>query len=514
MWLIRIWDLLFPYSFIWAAPNYCNIHHREIPMVNTETATSRKFGLSLIGDIPWGTHLCQFYESKQDLIDILVPYFAQGLRSNEFCMWITSPPLEVAEAKQALAKAVPNLDEYLSRGQIEIISYNNWYLLGGKFDSDRVLQGWVEKEQNAIKRGFEGLRLTGNTFWVERSLWKSFVDYEEAINNVIGEHKMLALCTYCLGNCSGSDVLDVVRNHVGTLLKQDDKWSVVEDVLHRKKTEEKLRRSEERYHSLFSNMMDGFAFCKMIFDEKNTPIDFVYLEINSAFERITGLKRELVVGKKVTKAIPGIKKANPELFEIYGRVALSCQDEKFEIFFKPLNLWLSVSVYCPKKGYFAAIFEDISVRKKAEQELWQAKNDWERTFDTVPDFIAILDDKHRIVRANKSMADQLGVKPEQAIGLNCYKCVHGTNIPPEFCPHSKTLEDGKEHVAEVHEPRLGGDFIVSTTPLRDEKGRITGSVHVARNITERKRAEEALGRLNRHLQSHQQQQPSSLARRQ
>ena len=129
-----------------------------------ETAVSRKFGVSLVGDIPWGTHICQFYESKQDLIDILVPYFAEGLRSNEFCMWITSPPLEVAEAKAALKKTVPALDDYLRKGQIEIISYTDWYLLGGKFDSNRVLQGWVEKEQNALKHSFEGLRLTGNTF--------------------------------------------------------------------------------------------------------------------------------------------------------------------------------------------------------------------------------------------------------------------------------------------------------------------------------------------------------------
>ena len=145
--------------------------------------------------------------------------------------------------------------------------------------------------------------------------------------------------------------------------------------------------------------------------------------------------------------------------------------------------------------------QDITEQKKAEQELWRAKNDWERTFDTVPDLIAILDNNHKIVRANKAMTQQLGVTPQQAIGQNCYSCVHGTSLPPEFCPHAKTLQDGKEHVAEVHEARLGGDFLVSTTPLRDEKGTVIGSVHVARNITDRKKAEEALNKLNRHLRA-------------
>ena len=206
----------------------------------------RSFGLSLVGSVPWGTHLCQFYESKQDLIDILVPYFAEGLRSNEFCIWITSRPLQVEEAKNVLKKSVPNLDEYFKKGQIEILSYEDWYLLGGKFDPERVLLGWVEKEKEALKRGFKGLRLSGNTFWIERDLWKRFVDYEEAVNAVIEQHNMLALCTYCLKNCSGTDVMDVVRNHIGTLIKQEGKWSFVEDTSQRRKAEAALRDSEER----------------------------------------------------------------------------------------------------------------------------------------------------------------------------------------------------------------------------------------------------------------------------
>jgi PAS domain S-box-containing protein len=135
---------------------------------------------------------------------------------------------------------------------------------------------------------------------------------------------------------------------------------------------------------------------------------------------------------------------------------------------------------------------DITERKQAEQAILRSKIEWERTFDSVPDLIAILDDQHRIVRVNKAMAQRLGLTPEQCIGLKCYECVHGTDVPPELCPHAKTLRDGQEHIFEVHEERLGGDFLVSTTPLSDEHGHMIGSVHVARDITERKKIEQEI----------------------
>jgi PAS domain S-box-containing protein len=173
------------------------------------------------------------------------------------------------------------------------------------------------------------------------------------------------------------------------------------NITERKKADEALRKSEEEYSSLFTNMIDGFAYCQMIFDEKSKPVDFVYLQINDAFEKITGLKRELVVGKKVTKAIPGIKAANPELFEIYGRVALTGQKEKFEIFFKPLSLWLNVSVYCPAKGYFATVFENIAERKKMEQEL---SNSLEESYQRGSEISALLT-ASRAVLQNKDFQD-------------------------------------------------------------------------------------------------------------
>ncbi|MGD0335916.1 MAG: MEDS domain-containing protein [Candidatus Omnitrophota bacterium] len=188
----------------------------------------RKSGLKLIRDFPWGTHFCQFYSTKQDLLDILVPYFKAGLKNNEFCMWVTSEPLGVTDAKAAMQKAVPDFKRYIKKGQIEIIAYSQWYVKGGAFNQDRVLDGWVRKLKEGERRGFDGLRLTGNTLWLEKKHWKAFTEYERVINSVIGNYKMLAICTYSLDKCGASEILDVVANHEFALVKRNGKWQILE----------------------------------------------------------------------------------------------------------------------------------------------------------------------------------------------------------------------------------------------------------------------------------------------
>ena len=132
---------------------------------------------------------------------------------------------------------------------------------------------------------------------------------------------------------------------------------------------------------------------------------------------------------------------------------------------------------------------NITGRKNAEEAILRAKEEWERTFDSVPDLIAILDEQHRVVRANRAMAEHLGLTPGQCVGVPCYRVVHGTDGPPAFCPHARSLADYCEHTAEVSEASLGGDFLVSTTPILNPEGVLIGSVHVARDITERRAAE-------------------------
>jgi len=193
----------------------------------------RDSGLEVIGRVPWGTHFCQFYRTKQDLMEVLVPYFKAGLEHNEFCMWITSEPLLGDEAQQAMRAAVTDFDGYLRRGQIEIIPYNAWYQLDGTFNDGHVLAGWVSKLEQALARGYAGLRLTGNTFWLEKKHWEAFTEYEARVNSVIGHYRMLAACTYCLDKCDGAAVIDVVKNHQFALVKQEGRWDVVESAGYR-----------------------------------------------------------------------------------------------------------------------------------------------------------------------------------------------------------------------------------------------------------------------------------------
>ncbi|NQU17939.1 MAG: MEDS domain-containing protein, partial [Candidatus Saganbacteria bacterium] len=217
----------------------------------------RKSGLSIIGDIPWGTHLCQFYKTKEDLLDILIPYFKAGLENNEFCMWVTSEPLTAKEARAALQKAVADLDRYIKKGQIEILDFSQWYTKTGKFDADKVLEGWVDKEQQALKNGFEGLRLTGNTFWLDKKDWQSFSNYEAVVNRVIHNYKMFAICTYSLDKCGASEILDVFSTHQFALINRNNKWITIES-FENKRAEEELRESEIKFRGFVENL-EGIA---------------------------------------------------------------------------------------------------------------------------------------------------------------------------------------------------------------------------------------------------------------
>ncbi|PYN59429.1 MAG: hypothetical protein DMD90_29080 [Candidatus Rokuibacteriota bacterium] len=188
-----------------------------------------KTGIDVVGDmVAWGAHFCFFYETREDLVDTLISYCKSGLGSGEYCLWIVAEPLSVAEAKDALKDAVPDLGRHLAESRLEILSARDWFLPGGSFDGKRLTRSWYEKLASVSARGYAGMRVTGDTTWLTRKDWSHFCDYEDGLNEVIGNQRLAVLCTYPLAGCGAPQILDVVRTHQFVLARRHGNWEVVE----------------------------------------------------------------------------------------------------------------------------------------------------------------------------------------------------------------------------------------------------------------------------------------------
>lgn len=273
------------------------------------------------------------------------------------------------------------------------------------------------------------------------------------------------------------------------------------DITQSKRVLKALSESEAQYRRLFEHMLEGFAYCKMIF-EGDKPQDFIYIAVNDMFERLTGLRG--VVGKRVTEIIPDIQQSDPELFNIYGRVSLTGEPEKFEIFLKALKMWFSVSVYSPEKNYFVAVFDVITERKQAEANLRLTRY----TMDNVADAVYWIDSQTRIVDVNQTACHMLGYTHDELAQMTI------SDIAPNFVitewPNTwENLKQSNPLILETEHRSKGGRIvpveIVASYIEYQEQELICV---VVRDITERKQAEEARARLEEQL--HQAQKMESI----
>src|SRR6202047_3979913 len=188
----------------------------------------RKTGIGAVGDVPWGTHFFMFYETKEDLLDTLVPYFKAGLEAGELCLWGVSKPLTEEDARNGMRKDVPEFDGYLADGSIEIFGGRRFYVSGDNLDLQRAMRTWAEKIGSALTRGYAGLQVSASTAWLERKDWKAFSDYEHEVNHSISRWRMTGLCTYPLAGSTAAESLEVTRAHQFVIARRNGCWEVVE----------------------------------------------------------------------------------------------------------------------------------------------------------------------------------------------------------------------------------------------------------------------------------------------
>ncbi len=250
-----------------------------------------------------------------------------------------------------------------------------------------------------------------------------------------------------------------------------------------------FQQSEERYRSLFENMLSGYAYCQMIF-RGDHPQDFIYLEVNRAFEALTGLKN--VEGKKASEVIPGVRESNPELFEVYGRVALSGQPERLETYLKSLNIWFWISVYSPRQNYFIAIFDNITERKLAEGALRESEEKFKYIFDhsLIGKSITRVDGT---LTVNKAFCDMLGYSQDELVNQKWQEITHPDDIDLSNQLVDLLLAGEKESVRftkrYLHKKGSTVWADVSISLRRDPEGKPLYFMTALLDITERKQTE-------------------------
>ena len=268
-----------------------------------------------------------------------------------------------------------------------------------------------------------------------------------------------------------------------------------EDITERKKTEDNLTANEERFRSLFENMREGFAYCRMLFDGNGHPQNYIYLDVNKAFQTLTGLKD--VIGKKVSEVIPGILKSNPELLEIYGRVSLTGRSEKLEVYVPALEKWFSISVYSPKKEYFVAVFDVITDRKKAEEEIRWRTALLEAQINSIIEGVLIVDEKGNKIIQNQRCTDLWKIPRDIAANNDDKQQVefvkNRTRNPEQFVEKVVYLyTHPKETSRDEVEFKDGMILDRYSAPVIGKDGTNFGRIWVFRDITEQKRAETEL----------------------
>lgn len=265
------------------------------------------------------------------------------------------------------------------------------------------------------------------------------------------------------------------------------------DVTERKRAEEALRMSEHRYHMLFENMTVGFALHEMIYDDEGKPADYRYVEINPAFEKLTGVPASALLGKTVKEVLPNTE---PYWIEVAGTVAQTGEPTSYENYSRELGKYYDTWLFSPAKDRFAVVFSDITLRKRAEDELRASEGRFRSLVETTSDWIWETDQRGVYTYASPKVKDLLGYEPFEVVGKTQADLMppeEAERIAPILRQHFESASPflGVENV-NLHKDGHRVLLEMSGVPIFDDRGLVSGYRGIDRDITERKRAEEQI----------------------
>ncbi len=469
-----------------------------------------KTGIDVLGDIPWGSHFCVFYETKQDLLDVLVPFFKAGLESNEFNIWVISNPYLATkeEALDALERAVPDVRKLLEKRRLEIISEPAWYLKGNAFNVEKVLQALNEKASGALARGFNGIRASGDLFWLEQKYWNAFYAYERHLHDLIAGQPAIILCSYPLSKFGGAEVLDIVQAHQFAISRRQGKWELIESPALVQAGGEmqkisRLLQEKKEPAPLFPGMGYLAAVISLAFI-------FYFWHPGASWNiKLAEWSRFLIFALSslfVVLLVAAQTKAGGKLRRVHGVLALTIRK------LRETN---------------GALRLEIRERIRAEEELRLAYQRLSYHVENTPLAVIEFDKDFNIKRWSARAEEIFGWKASEAL-------VKNVNDPDFPFIH----EEDKKIVTRINEELMQGTVNRNlslnrnytkygkviycewhNSVLRDEHGHIITILSLVHDVTERRKAEETLNRsyeeirqLSNHLQNIREEERSHIAR--
>jgi PAS domain S-box-containing protein len=258
----------------------------------------------------------------------------------------------------------------------------------------------------------------------------------------------------------------------------------------RKETEKIAEKSERKYRSLFSAMSEGVCFHEIVYNESAKAVDYIITDVNSAFESITGIRKEEAVGRKASELYGT---SEPPYLEVYAKVAESGEPTSFETYFSPMKKHFSISVFSLAKGMFATVFCDVTERKKAEEALRRSEEKLRATVASSPNAISVIDLNGNVIELNEAAMRLHGFSDKgEILGKSNFDYVI-----PKYRSKARelldsTIKEGGARSAELTLLTVDGRELfteMSANVVRDTNGKPLYVVIATKDVTERKRAE-------------------------
>ena len=227
----------------------------------------RPFGITELDYVSWGSHILHFYKTESDLIDVVIPFIITGLKNNEVCIWTIPNTLTIEKAINLLKSFLPTIQDYITKGQMNIITDEENYQKNN-FDGSAILYSIIESEKNALDQNYDGLRVTGSSLWLEKHLWNKFMDYEAEVDRTIRNLNIIVLCSYPLDKCNDlSEIFEVAMHHQLVLIRIEGTW---QSFLTKPELIRKLRETEKKYiQNLESEVTNQTSEIKTLLKQKD-----------------------------------------------------------------------------------------------------------------------------------------------------------------------------------------------------------------------------------------------------